>query len=52
MIDAREKDASLLPENMIESTLIEPCAAMSEVEVIYSLRKIGARVICSAKENA
>jgi hypothetical protein len=52
MIDAREKEASLLPGKMIERTLIEPCAAMSEVEVMYSLRKIGARVSCSARENA
>jgi len=52
MIDASEKEASLLPGNMTESTLIELCAAMSDVEVIYSLRNIGARVICSAREKA
>lgn len=52
MIDAREKEASLLPGNIIERTLIEPCAAMSEVDVMYSLRKIGARVICSARLKA
>lgn len=50
-MDASEKAASLLPGKMTESTLREPWAAMSDVEVIYSLRKIGASVICSAREK-
>lgn len=37
---------------MIERTLIEPCAAIRDVEVMYSLRNMGARVICSAREKA
>ena len=46
--DANENDASLLPGNITERTLIELCAAIREVDVMYSLRCIGTRVICSA----
>jgi len=48
MNEASENEASLLPGNITERTLIELCAAMSEVEVMYSPKKMGARVICSA----
>lgn len=51
MKEASEKDASLLPGKMTESTLMELCAAMSDVEVMYSLRKIGASVALSASER-
>lgn len=50
MNEARENEASLLPGKITESTLIELCAAMSDVEVTYSLRNIGASVSCSASE--
>lgn len=52
MKDAREKDASLLPGNMTERTLMELCAAKRDVEVMYSLRCMGASVICSATVRA
>ena len=48
MNEASEKEASLLPGNMTERTFIELWAARREVEVMYSLRWIGASVICSA----
>lgn len=51
MNDASENDASLLPGNITDRTLIELCAAMRDVEVTYSLRNIGARVIRSASER-
>lgn len=50
MKDANENEASLLPGNITERTLIELCAAMRDVVVMYSLRWIGASVICSASE--
>lgn len=52
MKEASENDASLLPGNITERTLIELCAAIRDVEVIYSLRCIGASVICSASARA
>ena len=48
MNDASENDASLLPGNMTERTFTELWAARREVEVMYSLRWMGASVICSA----
>jgi hypothetical protein len=51
MKDASEKEASLLPGNITERTLMELCAAIKDVEVTYSLRNIGASVICSASER-
>jgi hypothetical protein len=50
MNDAKEKDASLLPGMMTESTFIELCAAMRDVDVTYSPRKIGASTTCSARD--
>jgi hypothetical protein len=49
MKDAREKDASLLPGNMTDRTLIELWAAKRDPDVIYSPKFNGARVSCSAK---
>lgn len=51
MNEAKENEASLLPGKNKETKLIELCAATSEVAVIYSLRNMGARVICSATVN-
>jgi hypothetical protein len=49
MKEAKENAASLLPGKMTLNALIELCAAKRDVVVMYSLRWIGARVICSAK---
>ena len=49
MKDTKENAASLLPGKMTLNALIELCAAKRDVVVIYSLRWIGARVICSAR---
>ena len=49
MKEAKENAASLLPGKMTLNALIELCAAKREVDVIYSLRWIGARVNCSAR---
>lgn len=48
MKETKENEASLLPGKMTLNTLMELCAAKRDVVVIYSLRWIGARVICSA----
>jgi hypothetical protein len=47
--DAREKEASLLPGNMTERTLIELWAARRDPEVMYSPICRGASVSCSAR---
>ena len=52
MNEAKENEASLLPGKMTERTLMELCAAISDVDVTYSLRKMGASVNCSAKDMA
>jgi len=49
--DTREKLASLLPGNMTESMLMELWAAMREVDVMYSEKRIGASASCSAKSK-